>query len=181
MRPRKRDIGLPQRMYFRRGRYYYVLPASGAAKPRWIPLERDLDTSLLQYQALISVKDGEPPESVLERVCPKLVTGNRATLIRRIAQKLLCNARDGAKARDISFSMTAEDIIALGRRQDWRCAITGLRFELADERKATSGPYGPSLDRINRLRGYEQGNVRLVCVAVNFAMNQWGEQVFSRI
>jgi hypothetical protein len=39
-------------------------------------------------------------------------------------------------------------------------------------------PYAPSLDRIDSARGYEIDNIRWVCVAVNFMMNQWGDEVF---
>lgn len=39
----------------------------------------------------------------------------------------------------------------------------------------------PSIDRIDTTRGYTPDNVRLVCAAVNLALNQFGEGIFFRI
>ena len=38
-----------------------------------------------------------------------------------------------------------------------------------------------SLDRIDSSKGYTVENCRLVCTAVNLAMNEWGEDVLERI
>ncbi len=42
-------------------------------------------------------------------------------------------------------------------------------------------PFAPSIDRINSEKGYTDGNVRLVCVAVNWALSDWGIEVFEKI
>lgn len=42
-------------------------------------------------------------------------------------------------------------------------------------------PFAPSLDRIDAASGYTRDNVRLVCQAVNFALNAFGEDVFREI
>jgi hypothetical protein len=42
-------------------------------------------------------------------------------------------------------------------------------------------PYAPSLDRIECSKGYTASNTRLVCVAVNFGMNEWGEDVYREL
>ena len=42
-------------------------------------------------------------------------------------------------------------------------------------------PFEPSLDRINCAEGYSASNTRLVCVAVNFGMNEWGEEVYREL
>jgi hypothetical protein len=39
-------------------------------------------------------------------------------------------------------------------------------------------PFAPSLDRRSSHRGYEPDNVRLVCIAVNFGMGQWGQELY---
>ena len=39
-------------------------------------------------------------------------------------------------------------------------------------------PFAPSLDRISSRGGYTADNVRLVCIAVNFGMGQWGEELY---
>jgi hypothetical protein len=50
------------------------------------------------------------------------------------------------------------------------CAVTGipLRWDLV------WSPYSPSLDRIDNNGGYNVGNVRVVCVMANYAMNTFG-------
>ena len=66
----------------------------------------------------------------------------------------------------------------LYRAQGGRCALSGLR-------QVGSGkvlrPFAPSLDRIDSTGGYTRDNVRLVCQAVNFALNAYGEDVFREI
>ena len=41
--------------------------------------------------------------------------------------------------------------------------------------------YAPSLDRIDPEGLYTADNCRLVMVAVNFALNAWGEEVYLRL
>lgn len=42
-------------------------------------------------------------------------------------------------------------------------------------------PFAPSLDRIDSSKGYTLSNTRLVCVASNFCMNQWGDGVIHEL
>lgn len=42
-------------------------------------------------------------------------------------------------------------------------------------------PFMPSIDRTNSAKGYTAGNCRLVCVAANFAMNEWGQGVLHKL
>jgi hypothetical protein len=83
-------------------------------------------------------------------------------------------ARRRARERGIEFSLTARDVQALYESTKGRCELTSITFE-------NSGPFCASIDRINSGRGYLVGNVRLVCWAVNNALNKWGDGVFSRI
>jgi hypothetical protein len=56
--------------------------------------------------------------------------------------------------------------------------VTGLPFEFAG---SLYRPFAPSLDRINAAQGYSLGNVRLVAVIVNAALNQWGDAAFWKM
>jgi hypothetical protein len=73
-------------------------------------------------------------------------------------------------------------VFALYVAQGGRCALSGLCFDL---RIIGSGkarrPFAPSLDRIDSTGGYTRDNVRLVCQAVNFALNAYGEDTFREI
>ena len=42
-------------------------------------------------------------------------------------------------------------------------------------------PFAPSLDRIDSSGGYTRDNTRLVCQAVNFALNAFGEDIFREV
>jgi hypothetical protein len=66
-------------------------------------------------------------------------------------------------------------MMTVWERCEGRCAVSGLEFSeaLVGTGRARR-PYAPSLDRIDRSRGYEPDNVRLVTAVANFAMNAWG-------
>jgi len=78
------------------------------------------------------------------------------------------------------FTLSQDDIAAMASRAAGKCELTGIPFDLSP-RESSRNPFAPSLDRIDCKRGYEQGNVRLVLAAVNYALSDWGEGVFSRI
>ena len=63
--------------------------------------------------------------------------------------------------------------------QDGRCAVSGVPFSMITHPGAfVRYPFGPSIDRVSSSRGYTPDNVRLVCVATNFGLGQWGDEVF---
>jgi hypothetical protein len=67
----------------------------------------------------------------------------------------------------------------LYRRQNGLCAVTGMEFSLREfPNVLVKHPFAPSLDRRTSHRGYEPDNVRLVCIAVNFGMGQWGQELY---
>jgi hypothetical protein len=77
------------------------------------------------------------------------------------------------------FTLPPEYTVKLDKDQDGRCAVTGLRFNLERFPDAlVKHPFAPSVDRRLSSGGYTEDNVRLVCVAVNFGIGQWGEEVF---
>jgi hypothetical protein len=74
------------------------------------------------------------------------------------------------------FSITPKYFAALVREHT-RCAVTGVAFEFEGKRN----PFRPSLDRIDSSRGYEPGNVRLVTLAANLAMSNWGDETLLKM
>jgi hypothetical protein len=97
-------------------------------------------------------------------------------------QRLQASARGRARKAGMSFTLPSEYTVKLDRDQDGQCAVTGIKFNL--ERFADAlvkHPFAPSVDRRLSSGGYTEDNVRLVCVAVNFGMGQWGEDVFLRL
>lgn len=95
---------------------------------------------------------------------------------------VLHRARSRARARKLKLDVDLEFLVSLWHRQKGRCAVSGLSFseEWKDEAFVKT-PFGPSLDRIDSSKGYERENVRLVCMAANFALNEWGDDVLRRL
>lgn len=85
--------------------------------------------------------------------------------------------RDGAKYRNIAFTIEPGDVVRLYVDQGYRCDITGLEFNFERFPDAfVKHPFAPSIDRIASKGDYAPGNVRLVCAAVNFGMGEWGQE-----
>lgn len=88
------------------------------------------------------------------------------------------NAKKNARNRNIEFDLDVNDIIGLIERSRGRCEVSGVRLRLDEvTQKHVRRPWAPSLDRVDSFRGYSIENCRIVCVAANIAMGQWGEEV----
>jgi hypothetical protein len=78
--------------------------------------------------------------------------------------------------------MTDEEFERLWERADGRCELTKIKLR---PRPPGLGPevhpWTASVDRIDRWKGYEFSNCRIVCAAVNLALNQFGEEVLTEI
>lgn len=92
----------------------------------------------------------------------------------------------GARKRAIKKSseqdLSKGEAEALWLRCNGKCEVTGIPFSLDNsDTGSTRRPWAPSIDQIESGKGYTIANVRVVCIAVNIAMNQWGENVLYRI
>lgn len=95
--------------------------------------------------------------------------------------KLLNMARNRSKTKGLDFDLTQEHLESLWKENDGCCSVTGIPFELGRSEKGKVHPYAPSLDRIVPLKGYTQGNVRLVCYQMNVAMSEFGLEQFEEL
>ena len=155
MRPRKSDLHLPPRVYLRHGAYFYV--------------ERDGTW----------VRIGSNIEQVDQAM--KMLQGGSLTFPTKHLSTIYCNAKKNARPRGIAFELTMDDVRAMWTRSRGRCELTGLRFDLMRVQGCHRRPMAPSIDRVDSSAGYTPPNCRLVSVAINLAMNEWGEAVFERI
>jgi integrase len=85
------------------------------------------------------------------------------------------------KRRHAEPALTREEFDAIWTRANGRCELTGIAFSLDCPKGCARRPWFPSLDRVDGRRGYVASNCRLVCTAVNLALNDFGEEVFKRI
>ncbi|MDP1873706.1 hypothetical protein [Phenylobacterium sp.] len=151
----------------RKYRYFWPSRELAALGAKQSPLPLDDDLAAAEVARLLAV----------------LQTPARPDFHKHIVQ-LLKNARARCKANGAEISLTEEDVVAMLERQGWRCAVSGIPFDLdatGPNRKAFRRPYRPSIDRIASRGPYSVSNVRIVCVAVNVALNEWGDHVLSRI
>ncbi len=91
-------------------------------------------------------------------------------------------ARARAEKRNHPFELSIEWAMEQFDLQNGKCCLTGIPLTL----DFTSGsrkyhPYNPSLDRKDSNLGYTRENTRLVCVAVNIALNEFGEEVLRNV
>jgi len=87
---------------------------------------------------------------------------------------------DRARIKGVSCTLSTEDVCSLLLRSKGRCEISGLEFR-TDTAGGRRRPFFHSIDRIDCSRGYVYDNCRVVCVAINIAMSNWGEGVFESI
>lgn len=105
------------------------------------------------------------------------MTRTTYTVLPTWAKNLYTQTKAAAKKRGHAFDLTPVAYAGLVRD---RCALTDIPFDLSPASGARR-PFAPSIDRPDSSRGYADDNARIVCVAVNIAMNQWGEDVLYRL
>lgn len=92
------------------------------------------------------------------------------------------SAENRARKAGMAFTLRPGFALTLYDQQAGRCAVSGIEFNLQRFPDAlVKHPFAPSIDRKLSSGGYTEDNVRLVCVAVNFGMSQWGEEVFMTL
>tara|TARA_R110002124_G_scaffold54003_9_gene154168 strand:+ start:1141 stop:1698 length:558 start_codon:yes stop_codon:yes gene_type:complete len=95
---------------------------------------------------------------------------------------MLRRARGATKSRGLDVDLDVEHLSSLWEEQGGRCAVSGLPFTRETYENAfVKTPFAPSVDRVDCSKGYLKGNVRLVCVISNFALNEWGDNVLRRL
>jgi hypothetical protein len=99
----------------------------------------------------------------------------------------LTNARKNAKAKSLPCTITLEDITDLAEKSQGRCSLSGIPYEFGAAEEMYRHPsrrkrvWAPSIDRIDSAVGYVPGNVRLVCMAVNVARQEFGDDVLLKL
>jgi hypothetical protein len=90
-------------------------------------------------------------------------------------------AKNAAK-RGIPFDLSQESFAEIAARAGDKCELTGIPFDYTKGgKKWHRRPWAASLDRIDSGKGYSADNCRLLCVAVNLALNAWGADVLYAV
>lgn len=114
----------------------------------------------------------------LDSRCKESRIQERRTRDGRI-RRMLADARWNAATAGRKCSLTYEDI---DRVFGARCAVTGLPFDMGDQRTEDGRLHNmnlPSLDRINSKRNYTPGNIQVVLLWVNAAKGRNTQKGFA--
>lgn len=95
--------------------------------------------------------------------------------IRGRALKLINNARSRAVDKNIEIDLPL-DWLEQKLVQN-KCEITGLPFDLSKPTEHTRRYNAPSLDRIDKTKGYFVDNTRMVLWLVNCALSEYGTEL----
>lgn len=90
----------------------------------------------------------------------------------------VCDTRKRARNKGLKYGLSAGWILKRLERIGYCCELSGIAFSARRPRESHKRPWMPSLDRIDCTKGYTQDNVRIVCVAVNTLLQDWGDSVF---
>lgn len=74
--------------------------------------------------------------------------------------------------------MSARDVKQIALRSCGYCELTGVPFSLENPTKSKTPPFKPSLDRIRSDMPYSYDNCRMITVAANLSLRDWGDDVF---
>jgi hypothetical protein len=87
-------------------------------------------------------------------------------------QSSISKVKRRAKDKNRKFNLDIKYLLKLMKRQNNRCNLTGLNFDIGDKK------FRPSIDRINSNLGYQKGNIQLLCSWANIAKWDLNQDVF---
>ena len=94
----------------------------------------------------------------------------------KITDSMICHIRRGAYDRNLSFNISKEFLQELYKKQDRKCALTGIPIFFAESHDLyKQGQTTCSLDRIDSSKGYEPDNVQWVHRDINRMKWQFGQ------
>ncbi len=98
----------------------------------------------------------------------------------KIVRDIVVRHRFGAKKRGLQFAITPKHVEKLLKENEFHCCVSGIKFHISDT-NISRNPWAPSIDRIDNRLGYVPGNIRMVCLAANIAMSNWGYDILLRL
>jgi hypothetical protein len=106
-----------------------------------------------------------------------------STSVRGRFVTLLHSAKCRAAKANLPYELDLQWLLELYNAQRGCCLLTEIKLQFESNRGGTRAfkPFSPSLDRIVPKEGYTKSNTRLVCTAVNLALNNFGESVFEKV
>ena len=131
---RKLNLELPPRMRARKKAnnvLWYYFDTGGAPRIE-IPLGNNFDKAMIEYSFLISK---------IAKFNNYTKSGSYDFLYQR--------AKKGATNRKVDFYLTFEDVAKIIKRANYRCELTGIKFDFRKVEGLRIRPWIPSIDRID--------------------------------
>jgi hypothetical protein len=174
-----RRLGFPyiERVTTRHGRKCLYVRAPGRLRVR-IREEFGTPDFTAAYRAAML---GQTPPARDRKSAAALRVGKRAGDIGRALVQCLRGAKGRGRLAGREFALTLDWAIAEVERAEFKCALSGIDFYTKHDAQSFRNPFAPSIDRINAAKGYVPDNCRIVVVALNIGISDWGEAVFEKI
>lgn len=154
------------------GKAQYVCKACGRrrAAGSFHSFGRVAVDSAWRYVITNTCKKCEEDVMVMFRTHPKFSVEFEEAFVLKLAQQ-----KRQATERHKPWFLRSVDVAARLLAQDWRCALTGLDFQMGDSSRAMS------VDRRDNLKGYSRSNIQLVLGMVNIMKQRYTNEEFRNV
>lgn len=147
---------------------YYLYFVKGGKRKRFSLRTRDEEVATRLANEIVAKLDGSEEKKAFAAPRP-------------LISKLYHAAKYRSKLRGAPCHLTKDELVEIFERSQGKCELTGITFSLEWAGEHTKRPFVPTIDRIDNAKPYSKENCRLVCYAINVAINEWGESVFDAI
>lgn len=125
-------------------------------------------------------------ETITKTQCRKCSTGSKSSNwkgVDELPMTVYTKIKLRAKKRNKTFAITPEYLAELYKKQDGKCALSGLPLSFKEEGKNLSDSKSvvASLDRIDSSVGYVEGNVQWVHKYINSMKNVHDTEYFIQL
>lgn len=161
---------LPKGLRMRKGYYSWRDPRDGREYGLGRNARKAIWSAIKSNNAIT-----QAAPSLIERVTD-VATPLSADEGSRLARRAFSAARARASKGKLHCMSWAE-FEQMWIRSSGRCELTGISFSGARVGGCLRRPWLPSVDRRDSRLGYLFSNSRLICVAANLALNEFGDEV----
>lgn len=95
-----------------------------------------------------------------------------------LLRKAFLRARKRAMQSGQEFLLNYDRLLSRATLCGMCCELSGIAYS-AKKNHSFRAPFCPTIDRIDCKKGYTEDNIRIVCAAVNWALSDWGDEVFN--
>jgi hypothetical protein len=172
---------LPKRLQKKGASFYFVYKEN--ERINWISLGKDFDFVVNKWKELTAKVEPDFDYSGInfDQIKKHRTIRFKEKDLDKNVERTFKRAKKGAEDRGIEFLLSVDDLRYLYSRANGRCELTGITFCYEPIEGKSARPWIPSIDRIDNAKGYSKENCRIVCHAVNMALNQFGDDVLFKI